>query len=106
MYDDAKAVDNGFIGPFAVHDSVVYFVLQRLEQPDFRTRLNVIELRRMRTSCNDGSPVQTPVTASSSNFDLLECSDVIADIISDVYTTERETSRALDNLLLVKYVRS
>ena len=57
----------------------------------------------MRTSCNDGSPVQTPVTASSSNFDLLECSDVIGDVINDVYTTERETYRALDNLLLIRY---
>ena len=38
LYDDAKAVDNGLIGPFATHNSSVYFILQRLEQPDFRTR--------------------------------------------------------------------
>jgi len=77
-------------------------MLQRLEQPDFRTRLNVIELRRMRNSCRDGSPVQIPVTASSSNFDLLECSDVIADVVREVYKTEKETYRALDNLLLIR----
>jgi len=56
----------------------------------------------MRTSCRDGSAVQTPVTASSSNFELLECSDVIADVISEVYTTDRETYTPLDNLLLVR----
>ena len=58
----------------------------------------------MRSKCNDGSPVRTPVTASSSNFDLLECSDVIADVISEVYKTEREAYRPLDNLLLVRWV--
>ena len=97
-------MDNGLVGPFAVHNFSVYFILQRLEQPDFRTRLNVIELRRMKNSCKDGSPVQMPVSASSSNFDLLECSDVIADVISEVYKTERERYRALDNLLLIRYV--
>jgi len=102
VFDDAKAVDNGLIGPFAVHNFTIYFILQRLEQPDFRTRLNIIELRRMRTSCKDGSPVHTPVTASSSNFDLLECSDVITDVIREVYRTERKTYRALDNLLLIR----
>ena len=102
QYDDAKAVDHGLIGPFAVYNLTVYFILQRLEQPDFRTRLNVIELRRMRTSCNDGSKVKLPVTASSSNFDLLECSDVIADVIREVCTTEKETYRPLDDLLLIR----
>jgi len=102
VYDDAKAVDNGLIGPFALHNLTVYFILQRLEQPDFRTRLNVIELRRMRANCKDGSPVQTPVTASSSYFELLECSDVIADVISEVYTTEKESYTPLDNLLLIR----
>jgi len=65
-------------------------------------RLNVIELRRMRTSCSDGSYLQLPVTASSSSFDLLDCSDVIADVISEVYQTEREAYRPLDNLLLIR----
>jgi len=67
----------------------------------------VIELRQMRSSCQDGSPVQVPVTASSSNFDLLECSDVIADVISEEYETEREAREALrplDNLLLLRYI--
>jgi len=56
----------------------------------------------MRTSCKDGSPIQLPVTASSSNFDLLECSDVITDVIREVYTMERETYSPLDSLLLLK----
>jgi len=64
VYDDAKAIDNGLIGPFAVHNDSVYFILQRYEQPDFRTRLNVIELRRMTMRCKDGSVVPPPVTAS------------------------------------------
>ena len=102
VYDDAKAVDNGRIGPFAVHNSTVYFILQRLEQPDFRTKLNIIELRRMRASCRDGSTVEVPVTASSSYFDLLECSDVIGDVISEAYATERKTYTPLDNLLLIR----
>ena len=106
VYDDAKAVDSGSIGPFAAHNFTVYFVLQRLEQLDFRTRLNIVELRRMKSTCGDGSPVQIPVTASSSNFDLLECSAVVAGIVREVYNSERKTYRPLDNLLVVRYVAS
>jgi len=106
VYDDAKAVDSGSIGPFAAHNCTIYFVLQRLEQLDFRTRLNIVELRRMKSTCGDGSPVQIPVTASSSNFDLLECSAVVAGIVREVYNSERKTYRPLDNLLVVRYVAS
>jgi len=59
----------------------------------------------MAETCRDGSTVQRPVAASSSNFDLLDCSDVIADVINEVYATERrEAYRPLDHLLVVRCV--
>jgi len=82
VYDDAKAIDNGHIGPFAVHNRSVYFILQRHEQPNFRTRLNVIELRRMTAHCKDGSAVPTPVTASRLYILYYTLSIVIIIIIS------------------------
>jgi len=101
LFYNAKIVDNARVGPFAYYDSRLFFILQRFERPDYRTKMNVIELRQMSTSCADGTVLDAPVTATDSAFDVVECSTVVAMVTTEEYEAIY-SYRPLSSLLIVR----
>lgn len=100
LYYDAKSLEHAKVGPFAYYNSTIYFLLQRFEKPDYRTKLNLIELRRLLNVCVDGTRLHYPVTATSSTFDMMDCSVVTARAVAEQYEAYH-SYRPLDALLVV-----
>lgn len=100
LYYEAKTIEHAKVGPFAYFNSTVFFLLQRFEKPDYRTRLNVIELRRMLTVCADGTRLQYPVTATNSAFEVLDCSALVLNVVEERYDAYH-AYRPLDALVVV-----
>lgn len=99
LYREAKSPDSSRVGPFAIFQGRIFFVLQRLQTSDFKSKANLVQIRELLFKCFDTN-LEYPVFATDSLFDLMECSLLIAEVVQETFV-HFHRFRPLDVLLVI-----
>lgn len=100
VFKDAKSLEFGRVGPVAMYNKEIYFVLQIFDLSDFGDKHSIIQIRKSKTTCSGGTRLDYPVLATDSVFELLDCSILISELVRETYHKTHEY-RPLNTLLVV-----
>ena len=99
LYKDSKSLEYGHVGPVAMHDKEIYFVLQTFDLSQFGDKQSIVQIRKLKSKCGMLS-IDYPVLETDSIFDLMECSQLVSELVKEAFE-ETHAYRPMNDLLLI-----